>query len=173
RRVRPLGAGAEAWEAVTPETLDTRRLYRCAVPGGSAVDVAFRDAVLSRDVAFGALLADGAELARRLHDPLAGAPDGAILTVAVDGATYGHHHPPAWGEVALACALRALAGEEALTLGGPAPFRAAPPPTHEVEIVEDTSWSCGHGVERWRADCGCRVGGPPDWSQAWRAPLRA
>src|SRR5262245_24839938 len=171
RRVPPLGAGAEAWEAVTPETLDTRRRYRCAVPGGGAVDVAFRDSVLSRDVAFGALLADGAELARRLRDPLAGAPDGAILTVAVDGETYGHHHR--FGEMALAFALRALAAEEDLTLAGPAAFRAAHPPTHEVEIVEDTSWSCGHGVERWRADCGCRVGGPPDWSQAWRAPLRA
>jgi len=27
-------------------------------------------------------------------------------------------------------------------------------------------------VERWRADCGCRVAGPAGGSQAWRAPLR-
>jgi Domain of unknown function (DUF3536) len=74
--------------------------------------------------------------------------------------------------MALAFALRKLARDGAVDLMGPAAFRRTHPATHEVDIHEQTSWSCPHGVERWRADCGCHVGGERAWTQAWRAPLR-
>src|SRR5262249_6902998 len=109
RRVRPIGAGDEAWTPVDPSTLDTSRLYRCRLPGGGAVDVLFRDADLSRDVAFGVLLADGAGLAASLRAAVERAGDGGIVGVAVDGETYGHHHR--FAEMALAFALRALAAD--------------------------------------------------------------
>ena len=171
RRIRPLGGGDETWQTVDPNTFDTRRVYRAVPASGLAVDVVFRDGPLSQELAFGGLLADGARLAERLRSAIADASDGTIITVANDGETYGHHHR--FGEMALAFALRALRDDRGLTLAGPAAFRAAHPPAFEVEIADDTSWSCPHGVERWRAQCGCRVTGPPDWSQEWRAPLRA
>ena len=168
RRIRPLGADDAAWTPVTPESLDVSRLYRCLLPGGGFVDVVFRHAALSHGVAFGALLGDGVELAKRLRAALD--DDGSIVAIAVDGETYGHHHR--FGEMALAAALRVLRRDREVELVGPAAFRDAHPPAHEVEIIEGTSWSCPHGVERWRADCGCRVAGPAGGSQAWRAPLR-
>ena len=46
----------------------------------------------------------------------------------------------------------------------------AHPPTDEAEIVEDTSWSCAHGVERWRSDCGCNAGEHPDYTRSGARP---
>src|SRR5262249_30080928 len=145
RRVRPLGADASAWRPVSATTLDTRRLYRCVPAPGLAVDVVFRDAGLSHDLAFENLLADGATLVVRLRAALAEGEGPALLTLAVDGETFGHHHR--FGEMALAWTLRALADDPDVALVGPAAFRSHHPPTDEVEIIDDTSWSCSHGVE--------------------------
>jgi alpha-amylase/alpha-mannosidase (GH57 family) len=75
--------------------------------------------------------------------------------------------------MALAVALEAIeAGHEARLTNYPEHL-AAHPPTRKASIVEDTSWSCAHGVERWRADCGCKTGREPTGHQRWRAPLRS
>src|SRR6266446_547388 len=50
---------------------------------------------------------------------------------------------------------------------------AAHPPTEAVEIVTPSSWSCTHGIERWRSACGCRIHHDVPSQQEWRAPLRA
>jgi hypothetical protein len=91
-----------------------------------------------------------------------------MLLVASDGETYGHHHE--FGDMALAFALDRLSQDETLRLTNCAAFLAAHPPTAEVEIAENTSWSCVHGIERWRGDCGCRT--REGTHQRWRAPLR-
>ena len=89
--------------------------------------------------------------------------------MATDGESYGHHHR--YGEMALAWALKWLENEGQVKLTNYGEFLEKFPPAYEAEIFEDTSWSCAHGVERWRSDCGCN-GGRQGWNQQWRRPLR-
>ncbi len=167
-RVR-MAPGGE-WVDVQADVLDVARPYLCRPAAGLRIALFFYAGDVAREIAFGPLLTNGEALADRLQGVAA---DGdwageQLAHVATDGETYGHHHQ--FGEMALAYAIRALE-QRGSAFTNYATFLADHPPTHEVAIHERTSWSCAHGIERWRADCGCRT--RPDWHQRWRAPLRA
>ena len=125
------------------------------------------DGTLSHDVAFGALLKDPRDWLARLalppHD--IGAP--ICVNIATDGETFGHHHKT--GITVLQSVLDgvALTGPEAINYST---FLARHPPRTFARVVERTSWSCAHGIERWRSNCGCRL--VAGTSQEWRKPLR-
>jgi len=167
--VRPLAGGE--WIDVSGQRIDPSCPYLCRLPSGRDIALFFYDAPVSRAVAFENLLTDGVGFARRLTDLALGGRAPRLAHIATDGESYGHHHR--FGEMALARALHRIetAGDARLTNYGE--FLALHPPESEVRIVENTSWSCAHGIERWRSDCGCTSGGRPNWKQAWRAPLRA
>jgi hypothetical protein len=76
------------------------------------------------------------------------------------------------GEMALALALDRIESQDMAKITNYSEYLELHPPIHRVEILENTSWSCVHGVERWRSDCGCNSGIHPGWSQDWRGPLR-
>jgi alpha-amylase/alpha-mannosidase (GH57 family) len=161
-------SGSESpWNYVSDGTVDTTIPYRCRLPSGRSITIFFYDAPVSRAIAFEGLLDDGAVLAQRLAAPIS---DGGarLRAVATDGESYGHHHR--FGEMALAVALQRLTDDGAVRLTNFAAYLAMHPATTEVEIRERTSWSCPHGVERWRADCGDRT--TPGTQQRWRGPLR-
>ena len=90
--------------------------------------------------------------------------------IATDGESYGHHHH--YGEMALSYALHRIETGDQAKLTNYGQFLEMHPPEVRAEIVENTSWSCVHGVERWKSNCGCNSGGHPEWNQEWRAPLR-
>ncbi len=178
-------AGSEgdgrAWRDVSGGRIDTTLPYRVRLPSGRSIAVFFYDGPIARGVAFERLLASGEGFAGRLlaafdHCGAAGAAAGAagaasrLVHIASDGETYGHHHRH--GEMALAYALQKIEESGYARLTNYAEFLAGQPPLDEVEIVENSSWSCVHGIDRWREDCGCRIGGGAGWNQAWRAPLR-
>jgi len=74
--------------------------------------------------------------------------------------------------MALAYALNVIESENLARLTNYGEYLEKTPPAHEVEIFENTSWSCPHGVERWRGNCGCHIGAHPGWNQEWRIFLR-
>lgn len=170
-RVRAVGS--DEWTEVEDGGPDTTVTYRQRLPSGRDIALFFYDGPASRAVAFEKLLDDGETLAGTLMGMAhAGGDERSRLAhIATDGETYGHHH--AHGDMALAVAVERLDSDAGVSLTNYGQFLAENPPTHEVEIREGTSWSCAHGVERWRSDCGCSTGGESGWSQAWRAPLRA
>lgn len=150
--------------------LDPAQAYRCLLPSGRAIALFFYDGHISRAVAFENLLTRGEDFAHRLLGAARDSPRPALIHIATDGETYGHHHR--FGDMALAYALQYIEENELAVLTNYGQYLAAHPPVHEVEIHEHTSWSCVHGVERWRSDCGCNTGGGAGWHQRWRKPLR-
>jgi alpha-amylase/alpha-mannosidase (GH57 family) len=165
---RPLGS--DEWQPVQ-NAIDPTMPYLCRLPSGRALTIFFYDGPISRAVAFERLLARGENLAHRLAGAFSDArTHSQLVNIATDGETYGHHHR--FGEMALAYALQVIEEQQLARLTNYGEHLEAHPPTHEVEIVESTSWSCAHGVERWRSDCGCNTGASAGWNQQWRAPLR-
>jgi alpha-amylase/alpha-mannosidase (GH57 family) len=165
-RVRPLAGGP--WEEVN-HAIDPSRPYLWRGPRGLTMAIFFYDGPISRAIAFDDVLQGSEKFVARLRAAFSAERDWPQLVhCATDGESYGHHSR--FGEMALAAALQQLSKDDSVTLTNYGAFLAAHPPTHEAQIHQGTSWSCAHGVERWRADCGCRVRG--DWHQRWRGPLR-
>ncbi len=170
RRSRPAGRGA--WTDASGERIDSRRPYGVALPSGGELSLFFYDGAISRAVAFERLLSSGEALAERLARGFSSELEVAQLVhIATDGESYGHHHE--FGDMALAYAIHTIETRRMARMTNYGEFLALHPAQDEVQIAEDTSWSCVHGVDRWRSDCGCHTGAHPEWSQAWRRPLRS
>lgn len=158
------------WTDATGGKIDPTRAHRQTLPSGRTIALFFYDGPISRAVAFEKLLSSGERFADRLMTAFTDREEPQLVHIATDGETYGHHHRH--GDMALAYALRYIDNKEGVRLTNYGQFLELCPPTHEVEIVEDTSWSCVHGVGRWQRDCGCNSGGHDGWNQRWRGPLR-
>ena len=168
-RVRPLGS--RDWTDVSGGRIDPSRAYRAALPSGRGLALFFYDGPVSQAVAFERLLSNGETFAGRLVSAFSDAREGAQLAhIATDGESYGHHHGR--GEMALAWALETIETRGLASVTNYGEFLQRFPPKEEVEVFDNSSWSCVHGVERWRAHCGCNSGGRPGWKQTWRGPLR-
>jgi alpha-amylase/alpha-mannosidase (GH57 family) len=175
---RKAGAASESkiddtWLGTPDATVDPRHPYTVPLDEGRSIAVFFYDGPNSRAIAFEGVLNSGENFSHRLidvfHPSSNGKEEPQLSHVATDGESYGHHHKH--GEMALSYAMHSIEDENHARLTNYGEFLERFPPQWEAEVEENTSWSCPHGVERWRSNCGCN-GGKPGWNQQWRVFLR-
>jgi alpha-amylase/alpha-mannosidase (GH57 family) len=144
--------------------LDGAGPYRVRLPLGREVAVFFRDEALSNHLAFNSQLTHSA---REFAGNCLSGGEGLHL-IATDGETFGHHHRG--GEHFLHHLLRETAPKAGYEVTFLARHLQEYPPETEIEIIEGTSWSCGHGAARWREGCPCTQG-ESRWKRALRGAL--
>ena len=161
------------WQDVSWGNIDPARSYRYYIKSapGKFIDLFFYDGAISKSVAFDELLRDGNKFMNRLTDGISydrNYPQ--LVNIATDGESYGHHTK--FGDMALSYVLKIKAKDEGFTITNYAEYLDKYRSDCEVDIKQASSWSCFHGVGRWKEDCGCSTGGHPGWNQKWRKPLR-
>jgi hypothetical protein len=143
--------------------------YRVQLPGGGHIAVFVRDRHLSDAISFG--MPDPACVDQWLRDQLSWrCHEGRLLLIATDGETFGHHHRQgaevlsrilAWGDSGSS---QRPVNYTLTTLGY---YLRQNPPQTELEVIENTAWSCGHRVNRWVIGCDCTPG-----DSRWKGALR-
>ena len=155
------------WQAKRPD-LDITRPYRVALPSGRSMGVFFYNSFLSGEISFNPASTENAD--RFVHDWLQ--PQMAFIQrdgpqfylAASDGELYGHHQP--YRDMFLAHLLDGAVESQGILRSYPAGWLREHPLDQTTEVLENTSWSCHHGIERWRDVCG----DAPD--ATWKKPLR-
>jgi alpha-amylase/alpha-mannosidase (GH57 family) len=158
--------GEEQWN----DGVNSNLHYWYKLPSGKKIALFFYDGERSQNVAFKGLLENGKNFAHDLLETFQPGLENQLAHIATDGESYGHHHKN--GDMALAYCLRYVEQQGSAKLTNYGQYLSLFEPQYEIEIHENSSWSCVHGVERWRSNCGCHTGGEGHWHQKWRAPLR-
>jgi len=163
--------GGRKWKEVKEDNFDTTVPYLCNLPSGKTINLFLYNGSVAHDVAYGGLLHSGENFANRLVGTLTEDDSQARLAnIATDGESFGHHHHH--GDMALAYCLHFIKANNLAKVTIYGEYLEKFPPIHEVQIWENSSWSCVHGVERWRSNCGCCADQSLSGKQQWREPLR-
>lgn len=169
QKVRKIGG--KKWKEVNENEVDTTVPYICHLPSGKQIVLFFYNGPVSHDVAYGGLLHSGENFAGRIISAFPEDPSRPhLINLATDGESFGHHHRH--GDMALAYCLHSIESEKQAQITNYAEFLEKSPPENEVQIWENSSWSCVHGVERWKSNCGCAADQSLSGQQQWRQPLR-
>lgn len=174
-RVRKLKT--DNWQDVSNGSVNTKHPYRIFSKKESDkfIDVFFYDGAFSRAIAFEDIAFSAEKLLDRIKTQKSGGDSVQLISIAVDGETFGHHKHFADRTIAYLLS-KLISGNNIMPVNF-GEFLEMFPPEYEAELNEGfnnegTSWSCAHGVGRWYRNCGCHTGAEPGWNQEWRMPLR-
>lgn len=154
------------WQAKDP-CLDATRPY-LVKSSGKEIAVFFYNAFLSGEISFNPSASDNADVFVRdwlipQSEYLKNERDQLFLATS-DGELYGHHQP--FREKFLGYLLDGAVEKAGIQRQFPAHWLRDFPARDLAEIIENTSWSCHHGIERWRNVCGDAP------TATWKKPLR-
>lgn len=155
------------WQAKDP-SLDTTRPYKIMTRSGKEMAVFFYNAFLSSEISFNPSATDNADTFVRdwliPQSEYMKQDRDQLLLAASDGELYGHHQP--FREKFLSYVLDGAVEKAGIQRQFPAQWLRDFPNLATAEIIENTSWSCHHGIERWRNVCGDAP------TATWKKPLR-
>ena len=158
------------WQTDYPD-VDCTEPYRVELSDGKAITVFFYHKELSGGISFNPQWTTNAE--NFLHDKVqpfyhqkkSRRGEQQLIIIASDGELYGHHQQ--FRDLFLAHLLDGASAQNGIKPTYLALWLKQNPPRQTINIRERTSWSCHHGVSRWKGDCGCvSVDG------RWKAYLR-
>ncbi len=173
--------GSKTWKGAENSDIDSTRPYRIFPVDEEGnklceghLDVFFYHDHLSRAVSFQGILNSSQNFSDTIYNSFSKTNKPQLINLATDGESYGHHHRH--GDMCLSYYFHKLAPYGEVEVVNYSWYLENFPPEYEVQIKnqwgEGTAWSCAHGVGRWYRDCGCQTGGPEEWNQKWRSPLR-
>ena len=166
------------WIDVSDGQINPKYAYKCfsELDSSRSIDIIFYDGPLSKAAAFEDITRTGETFLKSVEQSInRNYPEGQLVCLATDGETFGHHKK--FSDRTLAYFLTELAEKSGLYVCNLGEYLELYPPQMAVKIKagennEGTSWSCRHGVKRWKEDCGDSTGGETGWKQQWRKPLR-
>lgn len=146
------------WQA-DQEDIDVTQPYRVSLPEGRSITVFFYHAGLSAGISFNPSLtvnADrfaGGDLLSHYSPEKIRSGEPQLILLASDGELYGHHQPHR--DLFLAHLVNGAGKKRNLFATYPALWLKQHPARRSIGIRDKTSWSCHHGVERWKGACLC------------------
>lgn len=153
------------WQ-VKPSGEDGCSPYMVKLPGNRKIAVFTYSGELSARASFDNHATSNADHFAReyLETQFRGHDLNQCVMMATDGELYGHHQT--FREMFLSQMVNGSLKSIGVQLEYPAAYLEKKVDLPEVTIIENTSWSCHHGVKRWHEECDCTPGAK------WKALLR-
>jgi len=129
---------------------------------------------LSKKIAFDNILIDSSTFCDTINSHyLSGIDKPQLIIIATDGETYGHHHK--FGDMTLSHSFKHELKKKNIQIISLEEYLSLYPSEYEIELAkgpdeDGTSWSCSHGLRRWKGGCPC--GDEGKYNTNWRLPLR-